>query len=150
MLNPFSKERGFFVSRIRETLRDYGAVLGKLGVLLQFIRKRNMKITTIKQAVALEDLIGPENVEASRKLLTDGGELWVFQSQEELEADTELTDQEKTECQKRFVETGGKYAGWYRAPQKEPESGFTASSNMDVHGNVQNRCDSGLNYQASH
>jgi hypothetical protein len=77
-----------------------------------------MKITTVEQLVELENLISSQNVEAGKKLLADGGEMWVFRSVEELEADKELTSREKEECKKIFPVNDGKWAGWYRAPKK--------------------------------
>lgn len=95
-----------------------------------------MKITSIEQAVKLEELIGHENVEASRKLLADGGQLWIFQSKEELENDHELTQQEKSECQKRFSETEGKWAGWFRPPPAKYIPGCSVDPRYDSHGNL--------------
>ncbi|MFA6171426.1 MAG: hypothetical protein WCW77_01310 [Patescibacteria group bacterium] len=87
-----------------------------------------MKITTEKQIKKLEYLIGPENAESARYLLASGGELWVFRSFEELEKDEDLSEQKKVQCWKMFVETGGKYAAWYRLPENKIKfsSGFTS------------------------
>lgn len=92
-----------------------------------------MKITTEGQINELESLIGQENAEASRRLLTEGGELWVFRTVEELEADSDLSEQIKIQCKKEFAETDGKYAGWYRLPenQKNFSLGFTSSLGSD-------------------
>ena len=92
-----------------------------------------MKITTEGQINELESLIGPENTEAGRRLLAEGGELWVFRTIKELEADSDLSEQIKIQCKKGFAETDGKYAGWYRLPknQKNFSLGFTSSLGGD-------------------
>jgi len=110
-----------------------------------------MKITTIAQLMEFETLIGKENVGASKKLLEDGGELWIFRTSKELK-ESDLSEKEKEKCEKRFAETSGKYAGWYRPPAKSREyiPGFTVHKDYNAHGNYRVSSGDGLNYQWSH
>ncbi len=110
-----------------------------------------MKIKTIAQLRKFAALIGTENVEARKKLLREGGELWIFQTPEELENNSDLSKKEKAECKKRFAETGGKYAGWYRPPTKSQQyiPGFTVSPDYDTHGNYRSNL-GGCSGQWSH
>lgn len=111
-----------------------------------------MKITTVEQARDLEPTIGAQNAEAMTKLLSDGGEVWVFLTPEELKDDPDLSEQEKGECKKRFDETEGKFAGWFRPPKREkkPIPGFTAHPDYDAHGNARPRGSNGSSGNWSH
>lgn len=59
-----------------------------------------MRIKTIKEAEAVRDLIGDQNVEACRKALVDGAQVWFFRDVEEIENDSDLTKKEKKGMQK--------------------------------------------------
>ncbi len=102
-----------------------------------------MRIRTAQDAEAARDLIGDQNVEACGRALADGVQVWFFQTEKEIENDSELTEQEKRECNKIFQEEGLGYVGWVRPPKREPTReqimlGATSSSSSscyDSHGN---------------
>jgi hypothetical protein len=99
-----------------------------------------MRIRTAQDAEAARDLIGDQNVEACGRALADGARVWFFQTEKEIENDSELTEQEKRECKKILQEEGLGYAGWVRPPKREPTReqimlGAVASSCYDSHGN---------------
>jgi hypothetical protein len=83
-----------------------------------------MKVTTESQLLNLKCLIGAEIVEAGKRIIADGGEMWIFLSPQDVDADTDLNEAEKRRCKNRFEGTGGKYAGWARPPLN-PDSWYT-------------------------
>lgn len=110
----------------KEKIRNYGRDV-KAG-----------NVTSEAQLDALESLIGRENVIAGKKLLRDGGVMWVFRSPEESESNLDLSDEEKRFCKKRFAE-GEKYVGISRSqprPRREYIPGITPMLGCDAHGNL--------------
>lgn len=115
-----------------------------------------MKIDDLFGLACYADIIGKENIQASRKLLADGGEMWVFQSLEELEIDQEIEPEGKKWCKERFA-AGETWAGWFRSPTKSQrrcipgfETLVTPSGYIDSHGNWRSNNPCGINYKNSH
>ncbi len=95
-----------------------------------------MKITAETKLQELISVIGEQNVEASRMALLDRAEVFLFFSPEEVMDDASLTDKEKRECIKLFVETNGSYAGWVRAKKNHYIPGVHPSMRYNSHGDV--------------
>lgn len=101
-----------------------------------------MRIRTVEELDQLESLIGAQNVREGKRLLQDGGKMWIFRTPEELKACTELTEREKEQCEVKFEETRGEFAGWFQEPPRTPPPyipGFSVSPNHDSHGNFRPR-----------
>lgn len=94
-----------------------------------------MKLTNSDDVRRFAALIGAPNTAACNRVLADGGEVWIFLTHEELDADPDLSIEEKRQCRPRFTETDGAFAGWFRPPAPIHIPGFTVRPNFDVHGN---------------
>lgn len=98
-----------------------------------------MKITTDKQIMEIEPVIGVQNVQAAIKALKDGGEIWFFLNPEEIKTDPELPEEGKVWCRNIFAK-GDNWAGWAQI-QSKPKPyvpGFSADIKYNCHGN--SRC----------
>lgn len=93
-----------------------------------------MRIRNMQEVENFQSLIGDQNVMACERALKDGAEVWVFKTEEEIDA-SELTQEEKEDCKKILRDEKLGYAGWFRAPKKEVP-GFTPSVHYDSHGNA--------------
>ena len=91
-----------------------------------------MEITSVEQLESFELVIGEENVEAGKRLLADGGRMWVFKTLQEIEDCADLDPMERQQAKKIF--SGLDWAGIFRVkPRVFP--GFTIDFNIDPHGN---------------
>jgi hypothetical protein len=93
-----------------------------------------VKITTIKELESLEGIIGIENIAAGKKLLAEGGIMWVFQDPKAIEADSDLYKEEKADCLVRFDRDKLGWVGYFR-PKPRIIPGFLPHTNLDTHGN---------------
>lgn len=120
------------------------------------INSANTLITTSEQLDAFTEIIGTQNVEAGRKALEDGAQIWIFQTVEEVEACQELSSSEKITCVRCFEEGLG-YAGFVRVGQGEQgkiirrlrsDVGAKLFTGLEYAGNRSSN--NGLNYKPSH
>lgn len=95
---------------------------------------RNSRIQTPEDLEALESIISRQNVDAGKRVLADGGSIWVFQSLKEVESCQDLYKSEKQFCRDRFA-AGEAWAGISRIPPRQALPWFVPTPGYDSHGN---------------
>lgn len=97
-----------------------------------------MRILQVDQVDEITDLIGEACALAVKERLANGTKVWFFRTVEEVEADAEISGEQKTYCRKRFVD-GHSWAGIFvdREPVYIP--GISVHPDYDTHGNRRNR-----------
>lgn len=63
---------------------------------------------------SMRALIGDENYLSTLKAITDDASVWIFKTQEEIQADQDLSAEEKEDCKKILVEEKLGCACWFR------------------------------------
>lgn len=97
-----------------------------------------MRIKSLQDTEQFRSLIGKQNYAGVGRALADGAAVWIFLSEEEVEADQDLSPEEKTACGKILREEKLGYAGWFRPPtrpRRNPIPGLEPAPGHDTHGN---------------
>lgn len=94
-----------------------------------------MRIKNVQDADQVRSLIGEQNCEGIKRAIADGASVWVFQSEDEINADPDLSPEEKAQCLKILREEKLGYAGWFRSPTRQPIPGLEPAPGYDSHGN---------------